>query len=612
MEDPQKASDSEDDAFESADEGDTDNVPDPVGRCDDEDKDEGNDTNSKEKLEVRSSQEKSHAKEELDENSKEHLIEESNESLEEGKEETKKEESGDRVGANDTLIAELREENNKEYSEEMPDNEYSTAAKEEESGKGNNLGSEMNNLASEVNTLNVGNEPTEPVAEKIHESSTDEVNQQPLMQAIDRLAEASSSNSTSHVPESSLSSGWGWGTWGNMLSKATSSVSSMLETVETQLGIPNPTEMAKLATSSKSNQDNDLSKPEDSSDLKPPTSEAETEVGETKPENEPVAAGLGSWLSGIGMSNLSSMVQNTGKEIVSGGLDALEFVGKKTIDAISHGDPGFRRKRITLSQAIREAKERAEQSGNQETDDQFKLNTFSIEFDKFQGLAHLEALEMISRESEQELEKLLEARAEESRTNSDELLAALKSIFHVSEEDDDDGEDEGLESDNDFDDVISDHVANLSLSVAPVKLISAYHSSRCESEQQDNEARSTEELYSIAISCFAELTARSVELFHKIGEFMLLPDVKASSLAKTRGNALVKICMVLRASITGLSSRFAKNLNEKNPKSDDSVSKMITDIYLEASNSSSYITDSFRLLSPIVQLSSLKDPHLAP
>ena len=189
MEDPQKASDSEDDAFESADEGDTGNVPDPVGRCDDEDKDEGNDTNSKEKLEVRSSQEKSHAKEELDENSKEHLTEESNESLEEGKEETKKEESGDRVGANDTLIAELREGNNKEYSEELPDNEYSTAAKEEESGKGNNLTSEMN-------ALNVGNEPTEPVTEKIHESCTDEVNQQPLMQAIDRLAEASSSNST--------------------------------------------------------------------------------------------------------------------------------------------------------------------------------------------------------------------------------------------------------------------------------------------------------------------------------------------------------------------------------------------------------------------------------
>ena len=33
-----------------------------------------------------------------------------------------------------------------------------------------------------------------------------------------------------------------------MISKATSSVSSMLETVESQLGIPNPVEMAKIVT----------------------------------------------------------------------------------------------------------------------------------------------------------------------------------------------------------------------------------------------------------------------------------------------------------------------------------------------------------------------------
>ena len=42
-----------------------------------------------------------------------------------------------------------------------------------------------------------------------------------------------------------------------MLSKATSSVSSMLETVETQLGIPSPTDMAKLATASKSSNDDE-------------------------------------------------------------------------------------------------------------------------------------------------------------------------------------------------------------------------------------------------------------------------------------------------------------------------------------------------------------------
>ena len=188
MEDPHKASDSEDDAFESADEGDTSNVPNPV-MCDNEAKDEGNGSNSEEKLKVTSSQEKSQAKEELDESSKGHLTEESAESLGEGNEETKKEESGGSIGASDTPIAELKEENSKEYGQETPDNEYSTATKEEESGKGSSHG-------NEENTLDVGNDPTEPVTEKIHESSTHEVNQQPLLQAMDRLAEASSSNNT--------------------------------------------------------------------------------------------------------------------------------------------------------------------------------------------------------------------------------------------------------------------------------------------------------------------------------------------------------------------------------------------------------------------------------
>ena len=313
--------------------------------------------------------------------------------------------------------------------------------------------------------------------------------------------------------------------------------------------------------------------------------------------------GLGSWLSGMGMSHLSAVVQNTGKEIVSGGLDALEFVGKKTIDAISHGDPGFRRKRMTLSQAIREAKEKAEQSSTHAANDQLSLNAFSVEFDRFQGLAHLEALEMISRESEHELEKLLESRPEESIKDSDDLLAALKDMFQVNENEDDEEEIKDVEN---FEDVLSEQVSSLSLSVAPAKLISAYNSSKDKSEKQEDEIVSPEDLYSETITCFAEMTARSVEIFHKIGELMLLPDVKASFLAKTRGNALSKICSVLRASMSSLSTKFATKLNERKTENDDAISKIITDIYLEASNSSSHIADSFHLLLPILQLSAIK------
>ena len=42
-------------------------------------------------------------------------------------------------------------------------------------------------------------------------------------------------------------------------------------------------------------------------------------------------------------------MQNTGKELMSGGLDALEFLGKKTMDVLAEGDPGLRQKREKLT-----------------------------------------------------------------------------------------------------------------------------------------------------------------------------------------------------------------------------------------------------------------------
>ena len=56
-----------------------------------------------------------------------------------------------------------------------------------------------------------------------------------------------------------------------------------------------------------------------------------------------------SFFSAFGVSSLTSVVQSTGKELVSGGLDALEFLGKKTMDVLAEGDPGLRQKREKIT-----------------------------------------------------------------------------------------------------------------------------------------------------------------------------------------------------------------------------------------------------------------------
>lgn len=124
--------------------------------------------------------------------------------------------------------------------------------------------------------------------------------------------------------------------------------------------------------------------------------------------------------------------------MISGGLDALEFIGKKTMDVIAEGDPGFKKTKglmsrnatlsqaghpdlqdlmetsvcaclsntqrfVFLSQVLREAKEWEElQTTERDSSDSEKkaVAHYGVLFDEFQGLSHLEALEILARESE--------------------------------------------------------------------------------------------------------------------------------------------------------------------------------------------------------------------
>lgn len=50
------------------------------------------------------------------------------------------------------------------------------------------------------------------------------------------------------------------------------------------------------------------------------------------------------------VSQITKIVETTGSKIISGGLDTLETVGKKTIEVLQDGDPGLRKKRAIFFQ----------------------------------------------------------------------------------------------------------------------------------------------------------------------------------------------------------------------------------------------------------------------
>lgn len=410
----------------------------------------------------------------------------------------------------------------------------------------------------------------------------------------------------------STSRGWGWGGWTSMLSQATASVtsglSSVIETVETSLGVPDPQEMARKVKAEEKAVKQKREEEERNTKVTGDDKDAEVKNG----ANE-------SFLSSFGVSNLTNVVQTTGKGLVSGGLDALEFIGKKTMGVLAEGDPGLHEKRKTLagsgpslSQILKEAKDASETAAAEASGEEPRpvIDLFS-EFDKFQGVAHLEALEMLSRDSEAELESRILDLTEDQLAAVKPLLRAVEEVFHI----DDDADDDGTEGD-DFKAELDENIKSLNLPFAADKLVATREKARewiqsCVQEQDSSlGSREGLDIYSSAVSSLAELTARTVELFHKLTELLLHQGnqtVETSSLV--RAQSARKMGDVVLEEISSLATQFAGCLNtavddSPNP---DFVSSLITTLYLDSSTSSDYLRNSLKLLRPVMQLSSLNE-----
>lgn len=236
--------------------------------------------------------------------------------------------------------------------------------------------------------------------------------------------------------------GWGgWSLWGkSLLSSATSTVGHSLSSVKTKAG--EALRLHKTSVGEEAQEEEE---------------EEEVGAGETrKGEGEDGEADLSSsressvsaTASGRGVfSTITHAVQNTGKSVISGGLDALEFIGKKTMTVLAESDPGFKKtktlmqKTASLSQMLKEAKEKERaRLGNQPIS--APTAHYGILFDDYQGLSHLEALEILSNESEVKVQAFLSSLAEEEQEEVKKELIFIKDIFIKREEDEKEKEEE--------------------------------------------------------------------------------------------------------------------------------------------------------------------------
>ncbi|KAM6345966.1 protein NOXP20 isoform 2-T2 [Podargus strigoides] len=441
---------------------------------------------------------------------------------------------------------------------------------------------------------------------------------------------------SSPVNSSSKASRWGaWGTWGkSLLSSASATVghgiTAVKEKAGTTLGIHN--------TSSAS-----------SETAEPPAGEtpiiqAEDSLDQSSSENIPSSPSSGS--HGM-LSAITNAVQNTGKSVLSGGLDALEFIGKTTMNVLAESDPGFKRTKtlmartVSLSQLLREAKEKEKQRRAQQVTVD-RTAHYGLLFDEFQGLSHLEALEILSNESEAQIQSYLATLDGEQLETVKNDLIAIKEIFVPKESDDEVVQPQKADMGEEFVSMLTELLFELHVAATPDKLNKARKKAhewleeasfstpvdieeklkekpgelgeeKTEKEDKTDsnkteveKTKTVEEIYKLSIESLAEVTARCIEQLHKVAE-LILHGQEVEKTAQDQAKVLTNLTSAMCNEVSSLSKKFSDSLTAAGSSMKAEVLNPIIDsVLLEGCNSATYIQDAFQLLLPVLQISHIQ------
>ncbi|KAL2738820.1 protein FAM114A2 [Vespula squamosa] len=389
-----------------------------------------------------------------------------------------------------------------------------------------------------------------------------------------------------------------WGSWGvsSLINTASAGVSTLTTHVSQGLSLLEETINVSDASQLQMIQD---------------TQEEEVVISE-KESKESIsnlsqgAFGLSSFLFGV--SSITKLVESTGSKVMTGGLDTLEAIGKKTMEVLQEGDPGLKKKRAffmpeenkpNLSQILREAKEKA--ASEEKTIEEKQLARkvhFESLFDDYQGLVHLEALEMLSKQCNIKIQGYL------INLDAEDLVSLQETLEEVKELCDLDDEENKTENKKDLKSRLADACQELEIIITYEKLEDVWNEVKSSSYLASPMSHTNLEIFQCAISTIAKFTAVSVERFHKTAELLLIKERRSTA---SEADALVQLTHILTDEISLLATHFSDVLNEfiKMSNNADSINNNITTIFFEAENASSYIQDAFKLLIPILQVGAL-------
>ncbi|XP_043263301.1 protein FAM114A2 isoform X2 [Colletes gigas] len=387
------------------------------------------------------------------------------------------------------------------------------------------------------------------------------------------------------------SKGWGWGNWdvNSLINTASAGVSTLTSHVSHGLTL--------LEESIAIPKDSTFTNTEGLED--PVINDDNTDQSE-----ELSSFGFGNLISGV--SSITKLVESTGSKVMTGGLDTLEAIGKKTMEVLQEGDPGLKKKRAffmneadkpILSQVLREAKDKAEtiEKTIEEKQNMRKIHFESL-FDDYQGLVHLEALEMLSKQSNIKIQQYLNSLNMTELNSVQETLAEVKELCEL---DDSDEKEDGVD---DLKLRLQEACNDLGINITYEKLYNI--SEEFEAYLTLPVTHTDREIFEHAISVLAQFTAFSMERFHKTAELLLIKDHRSTV---NEADALVHLTHILSSQVGMLANSYCSSLHALLQDSDkpEIIKSNITTIFMEASNASSYIQDAFKLLIPIIQVGAI-------
>ncbi|KAM3624458.1 uncharacterized protein V6R79_023750 [Siganus canaliculatus] len=448
--------------------------------------------------------------------------------------------------------------------------------------------------------------------------------------------------------------GWGgWSSWGkSLLSSATSTMGQSLTSVKMKAG-----EALRLHRTSVGEEARE--EEEDGAEERPEGGGESGEVDSSVSGESSAAPGRGVF------STITHAVQNTGKSVISGGLDALEFIGKKTMTVLAESDPGFKKtktlmqKTASLSQMLKEAKEKERaRLGNQPVS--VPTAHYGILFDDYQGLSHLEALEILSSESEVKVQDFLSSLVEEEQEALKKELIFIRDIFLKQDEEEgregkgEEGEEEeeetGKAKDNaasgeEFVSVLTELLFELHVAATPDKLNKARMKAHDwvneveqpaspetfveeeqdqppgpaedspgetkdgEEEKKEKDPRSLDAVYLSSVGSLAEVTARSIEQLHKVAE-LILHGQELEKPARDQAHILTRLTCAMCKEVNSLAQKFSDTLIlVGGQRKAEELNPLVDSVLQEGSNSTKYIQNAFQLLLPILQVSHIQSQH---